>query len=143
MQFEDRNFETELESVSIIKTLFQAFVLPAGICAAGAVVFLAFSAQAQSLNCEQATKSAEFEICNNEELTLLDEKLAKAFTKKFISQPTLPQQQAVTKAHSEWLQKRDACLNDAKCLSTQYQKRIVALNNDGIVVKSLSAFTSE
>ena len=105
----------------------KALGLPAVICAAGFTFFAAPPANAQSFSCDKADQSAEFAICNDENLLILDEQMGKVFAQNYVSASTTPQRQAVTREQTEWLRQRNACGNDFTCLNLRYQERIKAL----------------
>ena len=86
------------------------------------------SAKAQSFNCAEAQFSAEFAICNNEELLSLDEKVAKIFYLHKSNMPTIPQRQKFARDHSAWILKRNRCDLDWTCLQIRYKERIFQLS---------------
>jgi len=137
MFYLDENSQTA-QTESIVKSLFHAFVIPAAICVAGVALFWSLPANAQSLNCALASTSAEFAICNDERLIVLDEKLEQAFVATYVNASTTPQQQAVTRDHSVWLKQRNACGNDLDCLADQYKIRIKALGGGNLKVSLLN-----
>lgn len=121
---EPMDHDTNLLSASI-----RALALPAVICAAGMAFFAALPANAQSFSCETADQTAEFAICNDENLLLLDEKLGEIFARKYVNASTSPQRQAVTREQTSWLQKRNACGDDFTCLTLRYRERIRELQS--------------
>jgi len=118
--------ETE---TSWLKTAFSALVLPTAICLGGMTLFWSLPANAQSFSCAMAAQPAEFAICNDENLVILDEKLGEVFASKFINASTSPARQAVTKEHNEWMKQRNACGTDFTCLNLKYQDRIKVLSS--------------
>ena len=121
---------------SIFKSLVQAFIIPAAICAAGTLLFWSLPANAQSLNCALASAPSEFAICNDETLIILDEQLEHAFVSNYVHAASTPQQKAVTRDHSKWLKKRNACRNNLGCLANQYKIRIKALGGAKLQLSS-------
>ena len=85
-------------------------------------------ASAQSFNCAKAQSSAEFAICNNEDLLGLDEELAVLFIQSKAKLHTRPQRQTIARAHNQWMVKRDHCALDWACLTIRYQERISELD---------------
>ena len=88
-------------------------------------------ADAQSISCDKADKPAEFAVCNNEELLVLDEELAVLFRQDYASASTVPQRQSASRDHANWLLKRNACGADFVCLGLRYRERLAALENRG------------
>lgn len=82
---------------------------------------------AASFDCSKASNAVEREVCNNEELSTLDEKLSKAY-KAAINQST--QQDAVKATQRLWIKERNQCASDAMCLKNAYISRINALENN-------------
>ena len=112
-----------------ISSAFRALILPAAICAGGLTLFWSLPANAQSFSCAAAEKPAEFAICNDENLMALDEKLGEAFGDKFVNASTSPARQAVARAHSTWIKKRNECGADFTCLKLRYEERIKVLSS--------------
>ena len=81
-------------------------------------------ANAQSFSCAQAQNSAQFAVCNNEELLGLDEKLAAIYYHQKSELPTAPQRQQISREHGVWEQKRNLCKLDWTCLKIRYKERI-------------------
>ncbi|MGB7287106.1 MAG: hypothetical protein WBC71_09260 [Salaquimonas sp.] len=113
----------EIET-GLLSTLLRAFVLPTAICIGGLALFSSLPASAQSFSCASADETAEFAICNDENLLALDEKLGEVFATKYVSASTSPQRQAVTREHTDWLIKRNACGTDFTCLNLRYEERL-------------------
>lgn len=112
----------------LLNASFRAIVLPAAICMAGMTLFWSLPAKAQSFSCASAETAAQFAICNDEGLQAMDEKLGTIYATAYVNTSTMPERQAVTRAHSEWLKKRNACRTDFTCLSLRYEERIKALS---------------
>ena len=127
-KLEDKTMNTLNSNENIgIQTLFQAFVIPAAICAVGLTLFWSLPAQAQSFSCSNASTAAEFTVCNSENLQILDEKLNEVFADSFVTAATVPQRQKIARKQSKWVQKRNSCRTDVSCLSRRYQERIRVL----------------
>jgi uncharacterized protein len=92
---------------AIVMLLLSAFVL---------------SCRAASFNCNGQISNIESAICNNKELSLLDEQLAEAFS-------VLRARFGSVALHDQrrWLMSRDMCKADVKCLKHSYENRITLL----------------
>lgn len=95
-----------------------------------AVFALPGEAKSQSFNCAKATKTSEFAICNNEELLLLDERMASIHATYSSKISTSPEKQKFSKTSRAWLKKRNACKSDFACLELRYRERIQVLNRN-------------
>lgn len=117
-----------------MKSLIQALVLPAAICAAGVALFWSLPAGAQTVStvpavdCALAEIPAEFAVCNSEELQYLDEQIGNLMQSLLVKATTAPQRQADNRAHQSWLRKRNSCGADFTCLELRYQERLDALS---------------
>lgn len=111
--------------------LARALVLPSLICAAGVALFWTLPANAQQVSCDRAATAAEFTICNSEDLQSLDERLGKVFAASYAAQPTLPQRQAVSRQHGEWLKQRNECGGDPTCIAIRYEERLSGISVPG------------
>ncbi len=123
----DRDFQ--VDEASWLGATARAILLPAAICLGGIAMFWSLPANAQSFNCTNAANAAEFTICNNETLILLDEKLGEKFADKFVQASTSPQRQSVARKQTEWVKKRNACRTDVPCLELRYNERINQLDS--------------
>lgn len=82
------------------------------------------SAQAASFDCGKAQAKVEHLICDNPEISKLDDELAAAYKMALQDQA---QPEAVKQAQKQWLKaERNACMN-AGCLKAAYQARIQEL----------------
>lgn len=80
---------------------------------------------AASFDCTKATTSVEKLICNNEDISSLDDQLAKSY-KSALEKTS--DKEGFKKAQVEWLKQQRLC-KDVACLSSVYQERISVLNN--------------
>lgn len=119
---------SQVEENIEMRSLFQALVLPAAICAAGVTLFWSLPAKADPVDCARAELSAEFAICNNETLQILDEQLGNRVKAVLVNSATLPQRQANSREHNAWLGKRNACGADFACLELRYRERLNTLD---------------
>lgn len=117
------------KEVSLLSGIVSALVLPAVICIGGISLFSALPANAQSFACDKAQRTAEFAICNDENLLTMDEQLGREYASKYVNASTSPQRQAVTREQTEWIKKRNACGNDFTCLSLRYEERLKSLRS--------------
>lgn len=131
------------EGESVLTSLFHAFVIPSAICAAGVAFLWALPANSQTLKCGNAKTTAEFTICNSENLMVLDERLEKVYVVAFADQATKPQQQALSRKHNHWLIKRASCGGDSICLSTLYKTHIETVSGSVKSSTNLTAFSAE
>ena len=83
-------------------------------------LFLPFNVQASSFDCSKAANNAEKIICADEDLSKLDEEMAKIYERAL---PKAPDSSVVKEQQREWLKERDLC-SDSSCLKGQYQLRI-------------------
>jgi uncharacterized protein len=109
--------EISLKNLSLIATYF--------IIVSGLLV-LKDTANAQSFNCRYAKTSDEVLICQEPELSKLDEQMAdKYFSLRNIldrsDQALLARQQA------NWIRGRMSCGRDSDCIASSYRRRIRAL----------------
>lgn len=126
----DISFEAApVDESADVRTIFGAIATPAAICIAGLALFWSLPAAAQSFPCAEASKPAEFAICNSENLLIMDENMNKIFTTVYQSAATAPQRQSVVRRHNGWRLKRDACGNDFTCLNLRYQERLSELRS--------------
>ena len=95
-----------------------------------AVFALPQEANSQSFNCAKATKTSEFAICNNEDLLLLDERMASIHATLSRKLASNPEKRKFSKNSRAWLKKRNACKSDFACLELRYRERIQALNRN-------------
>ncbi|MFD1243784.1 lysozyme inhibitor LprI family protein [Paralysiella testudinis] len=87
-----------------------------------------------SFDCQQVRTTAEQLICQNDNLSSLDDTLAETFTTAIQSTTAPNKLQAEQKT---WLAARNRCTN-AGCLQQQYEQRIAELscNPDGVMAGS-------
>lgn len=91
---------------------------------------------AASFDCRKAVSYTEKTICADEELSGLDDALAKAYSQALPVKPSLVGEQRL------WLKQRDACRN-RDCLGAQYHDRLAELArqaNEGEMVCKQLAF---
>lgn len=98
-----------------------------GVLVSAPILLSTVFASAQSFSCASADSSAEFAICNNEDLLGLDEKMAAMYYHRTSNLKTSPQRQKIKRDHSKWVQKRNRCALDWTCLTIRYNERIHAL----------------
>jgi uncharacterized protein len=82
--------------------------------------------EAASFDCAKANSKIEKLICNDNELSLLDEKLNLAYKAALQDAGKL---EATKQAQKKWLQDRNRCA-DAACIGLAYQNRISALSTN-------------
>lgn len=81
------------------------------------------AAQAASFDCAKAQSNVEKMICGDEALSRLDEEIA-AIYKVIVQSET--KGASIKKTQKQWLKERNSC-NDASCIKTAYESRLLAL----------------
>lgn len=121
------HLEPVASDINLLSGILRATVLPTAICIGGMIFFSVLPAKAQSFPCAKAEQTAEFAICNDENLLTLDEQLGREYASKYVNASTSPQRQAVTREQMKWLKKRNQCGHDFTCLSLRYEERLQRL----------------
>jgi len=98
--------------------------LAAALSLTAAALFLPGSASAQPIQCASAIEPTELEICNNEDLTMLDEQMSRLNSVRKISFTNQPKFQSSTEDSQVWIEKRNLCGLDASCIEIRYFERI-------------------
>lgn len=88
---------------------------------------LPLSAQAASFDCTRADTAAEIAVCANPELNRLDEELAVLY-RSLLNELPFRQAERVRQDQRSWLQARNSCGADVRCLRARYQERLARLN---------------
>lgn len=99
-------------------SIFRAF------CAINILVFV-MTAQAASFNCAKASAKVEHIICDNAEISKLDEELNAAY--KGVLQDG-QQADTVKQSQKQWMKERNGCA-DANCVEMAYRSRIDELKS--------------
>jgi uncharacterized protein len=93
---------------------------------------LAFGAntavQAASFDCEKATSDIEHSICNNPDLSSLDDQLTENYQSAMANLPA-DQADALRTEQRSWLKQRNACNGQESCLSELFSQRAAQLQN--------------
>lgn len=84
-------------------------------------------AVSQSFSCSNAQIPSEMAICNVETLLIKDEQVAELLSAQLVSASRGNGIQAVSRDHSAWLKKRNACQTNIECLEKRYDERIERL----------------
>ena len=120
---------------------------------------LSSSAQAASFDCTTAQSKVEKMVCDNPELSKLDDELAQTYKTALQDKGKT---EAVKKAQKLWLNGRNAC-GDVACIQQSYQDRITAIassvqsaqgmealygkwenhNGNGVVARTIEIFKSK
>jgi|GEM_PF-5406898 len=89
----------------------------------GLLLMITASAQAASFDCKKAQSKVEHLICDNPEISKLDEELSVAYKAALQAK-----QQAVDikQAQKQWMKERNDCA-DAACVKTAYQNHLLVL----------------
>lgn len=98
--------------------------LAAALTLTAAALFLPDSASAQAIQCANAIEPTELEICNNEDLTMLDEQMSRLNSVRKISFTNQPRFQSASEDTQAWIEKRNLCGLDASCIELRYFERI-------------------
>jgi len=85
------------------------------------------SAQAASYDCTRADTAAEIEVCANPGLNQLDEELAVLY-RSLLNELPFRQAERVRQDQRSWLNARNSCGAEVRCLRARYQERIARLN---------------
>lgn len=86
-------------------------------------LMMALPVQAASFDCTKAQSKVEHQICDNPEISKLDEKLSAAYK---ITLQDEKQTDTIKKAQKQWMKERNAC-SSTDCLARTYQSRISEL----------------
>lgn len=95
-----------------------------------ALIFLASEAQAQnrpSFSCNSAQLEAELTICDSRRLSRLDVRMAEAYEAARESTSGWFARRRLRKQQINWLDRRNACENDRRCLRDLYERRVSTL----------------
>lgn len=101
--------------------------LAAALSLTAAALFLPDSASAQAIQCASAIEPTELEICNNEDLTMLDEQMSRLNSVRKISFTNQPKFQSASEDTQGWIEQRNLCGLDASCIELRYYERIYEL----------------
>jgi uncharacterized protein len=88
------------------------------------LALLANTAQAVSFDCQKAKTFTEKAICQNPELSALDDELDGLYQAEAAKSKNL---KALKKQEDKWMKERDACQTEV-CVKKAYQKRIIDLS---------------
>lgn len=92
------------------------------LCAMGCIS-VALSTHAVSFDCAKAGTKVEHIICDNPEISKLDDKLAASYKTALQDQA---QVETVKQAQKQWVKERNACV-DAECVKLAYEVRLSML----------------
>lgn len=90
-------------------------------------VFLPLSTQAASFDCTRANTAAEIAVCDNPSLNRLDENLAIDY-RNVLNRLPPRRAEMVRRDQRSWLDARDSCGADVRCLRARYEERSARLN---------------
>ncbi|MBS0241158.1 MAG: caspase family protein [Proteobacteria bacterium] len=88
-----------------------------------------------TFDCKEHFTDAEVAICNNAELSILDNEMSRLYVAA-LQDASFAQRQSLASDQRKWVGTRDDCKTDAGCLSRAYQTRIAGL---GVAVRGFSA----
>ncbi len=103
---------------------FNLFVL-----AAAALPFLGVGAEAASFNCAQAETPTEHAICDNPQLSKLDEQTSGMYYQIISSGAPASTVSQVKSSQTSFLGQRDSCGAGYECLISAYTDQIMYLKN--------------
>lgn len=91
------------------------------------IIMLPLSVQAASYDCTRAETASEVAVCDDPGLNRLDEEMAVQY--RYLLNH-LPPRQAIRLRDDQrsWMNARDSCGADVRCLRARYQERIARLN---------------
>lgn len=115
--------------------LFQT--TPTTLLALGASCVFTFvpSAQGASFDCGKASTKVEHIICDNAEISKLDDELNAAYKAAIQDKP---QAEAIKRAQKQWMMERNDCA-DAACVKSSYESRIRLLPKGNESAKQVAA----
>lgn len=93
------------------------------LCVMGCIS-LALSAQAASFDCTKASTKVERIICDNPEISKLDEELNTAYKATL---QDVKQVDSIKQAQKQWMKERNSC-SDAACVKRAYEARLSSLS---------------
>ena len=99
-----------------------------------AALLTAQSTFAASYDCGKASAPMEIAVCNDVELSNLDEQLATAYKSALAN--SAGTESEVRTVQRAWLRRARACGADGSCLSTAYRERLIVLNSSSVVSAS-------
>ena len=91
------------------------------------LLLISVTVDAASFDCAKAASAIEKLICSNDELSKLDEKLSKTYQ---LAINQAPDKARVITEQKQWLNNVRSSCQDANCLKSAYQTRIIALTPD-------------
>lgn len=104
------------------------FVAAAALC--GAIVLAGSGSQAASFDCGRASTPTEHAICDNPQLSSLDDQTAGLYYTLISNGSLKPSQVSQVKSEqAQFLQRRNACGAGYNCLIDAYTSQIMYLNN--------------
>ncbi len=95
-----------------------------------------------SFDCKVHYKDSEVTVCNNPELSILDNELDRVYGQASRGRGGA-QREALTAQQRQWLAQRDSCSTDVDCLAEQYRARIrdlAALPSQGAAANAQPSF---
>ena len=109
----------------------------------------AFPAWSASFDCNKASTDAEIAICNDPELSALDELMGFTYKQYLTYESWLSfekNKSKVIQIQRDWIHQRDKCQSNTLCLFKQYQKQIFFLfdeiNDDDSVIVGLTGLNN-
>jgi uncharacterized protein len=109
--------------MSMVHIRYEKALVVLGMLCAGS---LALPAQGASFDCAKASTKVEHMICDNPELSKLDDELAAKFKS---AQPGGADRAELVRDQRQWLSERNACPSVA-CVKDAYEKRLTALTGE-------------
>tara|TARA_B110000908_G_scaffold44963_1_gene54746 strand:+ start:2871 stop:3650 length:780 start_codon:yes stop_codon:yes gene_type:complete len=116
---------------------------------AAALLTHAMPAWSASFDCNKASTDAEIAICNDPELSALDELMGFTYKQYLTYESWLSfekNKSKVIQIQRDWIHQRDKCQSNTLCLFKQYQKQIFFLfdeiNDDDSVIVGLTGLNN-
>ena len=100
------------------------------LAALAAVTFAAGGAEAASFNCAQAATPTEHAICDNPQLSTLDDQTSGMYYQIIGSGAPASTINQVKSSQSSFIQRRNACGAGYNCLISAYTDQIMYLKNE-------------
>ena len=115
-----------------IRSLGFALLLSVGVVSVG---------KAASFDCNKATTETEIAICNDPELSALDEVMGQAYRLAKISANWMTPQE-LRNSQKAWLQQRNRCGDNFDCLRNSYVQRLEEVSDGVLYINVGRNFTS-
>ncbi len=104
-------------------------------------ICLGSSASAASFDCGKASNPTEIAICDNPEISAMDELMGATYKRSFEFVGWMTKTQ-IKESQRAWIAQRNACLDDPDCIYSQYSDRIIELAESVVKFDAENSVTS-